>query len=94
MGKAHLESSYEMTKAIGFGEFEVEDKQDPLRAEIIALKMGIQALIIRGGNIIIIETDSSTTVHLIQEVVDEDHPRAELINDCQKMLANVFILWL
>ena len=28
-------------------------------------------------------------VNLIHDVVDDDHPRAELLKDCQEMLANV-----
>ena len=66
---------------------------DPLYAEIIALKMGIQALIIRGGSRIIIETDSSNTVNLIQGEVEGDHPWFNLISECKTLLAKIsFVL--
>ena len=65
---------------------------DPLHAELIALKFGIQAIITKGESRILIETDSSIAVNLIHNVVDADHPRAELINECKNMLAKVMFV--
>ena len=64
---------------------------DPLHAEILALKMGLQSLRLKEEGRVIIETDSSNLANLIYDMLAEDHPWARLLKDCRSLLANIML---
>ena len=56
----------------------------PLYAELLALKEGLQGLLHHQCLRVIVESDSSEVVQLVNGLPDEDHPLLQLILDCKR----------
>ena len=63
---------------------------DALHAELIAMKIGLQALLDKNCSRILVETDSSQTVNLLHSIPDELHPWQDVIWDCKKIKQNIW----
>lgn len=62
---------------------------DPLQAELMAMKAGLQALVEKQCSRIIIETDSSQTANLMNGHPDFDHTCLDLILVCKDLNAKI-----
>lgn len=63
---------------------------NPLHAELLASKQGIQALLAKGCHQVIIETDSSQTINLMHGHPQKDHPFLRIIMECKALFTNVW----
>ena len=61
---------------------------DSLHAELMGLKVRLQALMDKGCNRVLVETDSSQATQLINGYPDVDHPHLQLILHCKVLPAN------
>ena len=62
-----------------------DDNYSALQAELMAIKVGLQALKERGLIRVMVETDSSQAVNYIHNYPDECHPLLNLILDCKRL---------
>ena len=58
---------------------------DPLHAELMALKTGLDELQRRQHHRVIIETDCSSVVTLLHGHASEDHPLVHLVSECKAL---------
>ena len=64
---------------------------DPLHAKLQALRIGLQALVDKGCNRVLVETDSSQALHLINGYPDVDHPHLKFILECEDIITRSWL---
>lgn len=57
----------------------------PLYAELLALKEGLLALHQRNCMRVVVESDASEVVQLINGYPDQDHPYLQLVLECKRL---------